>query len=211
MSLSRDVSRRELLRGLRAVGTAGALILVAGAAASCSDPDSIGEQAKRGEDRGFIAGDGTIEQLPAAQRGEPLDLSGKLLDGTPWHMSQAQGKVLVVNVWGSWCEPCQAEAPHLIAAAKKLTAAHDDVVFLGIDIAESPETGLAGAKALGLPYPSLSDEYRSYGPRLQGKANATPTTLVLDRQGRIAARISGPFTSPTTLTTLVESVVAEQA
>ena len=88
---------------------------------------------------------------------------------------------------------------------------HQDRARAPVDVDEGPETGQAGAKALGLPYPSLTDRYRSYGPRLQGKANAIPTTLVLDRQHRIAARISGPFTTPTTLTTLVEAVVAEPA
>lgn len=204
------LSRRDLLRGLRTAGLVGALGLSVGATAACSDGNSIGEQARRGDDKGFIAGDGTIEQVAPDARAEPLDLSGTLLDGSPWQMSQAAGKVLVVNVWGSWCEPCLAEAPHLVAAAKSLTARHQDVAFLGIDL-EAPDTGAAAAKALGFPYPSLSDENRSYGPRLQGKANATPTTLVLDRQHRIAARISGPFSTPTTLTTLVEAVVAEQA
>lgn len=202
------VSRRALLRS--GLGGLAALALVP-ALGACTDDNSVSEQAKRGDDVGFIAGDGSIEQVGAEQRGAPVELSGTLLDGTPWVISQVAGQVLVLNVWGSWCEPCVAEAPQLVEAAKKLTRAHKDVTFLGIDVAESPETGAAGAKALGLPYPSLSDQYRALGPVLQNKATATPTTLVLDRQHRIAARISGPISSPTTLTTLVESVAAEQA
>lgn len=203
--VSGGLSRRGLLRG--ALGAAGAVGLALTAA--CSDAGSVSEQAKRGDDKGFIAGDGTIEQLGADQRGAPVQLSGNLLDGTPWQISQAAGRVLVLNVWGSWCEPCVAEAPVLVAASKQLTTAHDDVEFLGINVGESPQTGAAGAKALGLPYPSLSDQYRGLGPALQNKATATPTTLVLDREARIAARISGEIPSATTLTTIVESVVAE--
>ncbi|GAB96467.1 thiol-disulfide isomerase/thioredoxin [Kineosphaera limosa] len=206
--LGGSFSRRQLLRGV-ALSAAG-LGLAAGAAA-CTDPNSVSEQARRGDDKGFIAGDGTIEQLAPEQRGAPVELSGKLLDGTPWSMADAANTVLVLNVWGSWCEPCVAEAPELVQAADSLTAAHKDVRFLGINVGESPQTGAAGARALQLPYPSLSDEYRGLGPALQNKASATPTTLVLDRAHRIAARISGPITSPATLTNLVESVVAEGA
>ncbi len=199
------LSRRQLLRG--GVGLA-ALTL---AAAGCADENSVGEQARRGGDTGFIAGDGTIEQLPADRRAEPVALSGTLLDGTPWSIDQVGAAVLVLNVWGSWCEPCVAESPVLVKAADTLTAAHQDVTFLGINVEESAQTGAAGAQALKLPYPSLSDQYRALGPALQNKAPATPTTLVLDRTHRIAARISGPITSPATLTNLVESVVAEKA
>ncbi|MDO5711181.1 MAG: TlpA disulfide reductase family protein [Micrococcales bacterium] len=204
------LSRRELLARARAAGLVSVLAVSLGTTAACADGNSVAEQAKRGDDKGFIAGDGTIEQIAADRRGAPLDLSGTLLDGTPWQMSQAVGKVLVVNVWGSWCEPCLAEAPHLVAAAKTLTGKHADVAFLGIDL-EAPQTGAAAAKTLGLPYPSLNDENRGYGPRLQNKATSTPTTLVLDRLGRIAARISGEIKTPTTLVALVESVVAERA
>ena len=204
--MSGGLSRRGLLRG--ALGAAGAVGLALTAA--CSDAGSVSEQAKRGDDKGFIAGDGTIEQLGADQRGAPVQLSGNLLDGTPWQISQAAGRVLVLNVWGSWCEPCVAEAPVLVAAAKQLTTAHDDVEFLGINVGESPQTGAAGAKALGLPYPSLSDQYRRLGPALQNKATATPTTLVLDAQGRVAARILG-IADRSVLETLLEDTVAEAA
>lgn len=206
MSLSSvPVSRPRLLRA------AAATLALGLALGACSDPNSVSEQAKRGDDKGFIAGDGTIEQLSREQRAEPVQLSGTLLDGTGWQMSQVSGKVVVLNVWGSWCEPCVAEAPDVVAAQQQLTGAHEDVTFLGINVGESAQTGAAGAQALGLPYPSISDQYRTLGPALQNKATATPTTLVLDRQSRIAARISGEIPSATTLTNLVNTVVAEGA
>lgn len=195
--------RRRLLR------TAAAVLALGMTMGACTDPNSVSEQAKRGDDKGFIAGDGMIEQLAPEQRAEPVQLSGTLLDGTPWQISQAADKVVVLNVWGSWCEPCVAEAPDLVTSQKQLAKEHKDVTFLGINVGESAQTGAAGAQALGLPYPSLSDQYRTLGPALQNKATATPTTLVLDRQSRIAARISGEIPSATTLTNIVETVASE--
>lgn len=205
MAVRSALARRQVLRGAAA---ALALGLTLGA---CADPNSVSEQAKRGDDKGFIAGDGTIEQLNPDQRAAPLHLSGTLLDGSPWQISQTAGKVVVLNVWGSWCEPCVAETPDLLAARKQLMQEHRDVTFLGINVGESPQTGAAGAQALGLPYPSLSDQYRTLGPALQNKATATPTTLVLDRASRIAARISGEIPSAATLTGVVTTVAAEGA
>ena len=140
---------------------------------------------------------------------DPLRAGTTLLDGTPWQISQAADKVVVLNVWGSWCEPCVAEAPDLVTSQKQLAKEHKDVTFLGINVGESAQTGAAGAQALGLPYPSLSDQYRTLGPALQNKATAKPTPLVLDRQSRIAARISGEIPSATTLTNIVETVASE--
>ena len=84
------------------------------------------------------------------------------------------------------------------------------VAFVGIDTMESPDTGLAFLKAKGVTYPSISDQASQGAPTLalQGKAPATPTTLVLDRQGRVAARVLGPITE-VTLRTLVDAVLAE--
>ena len=196
------------LRSRRWLATAAAALLLLPALASCGG-DTIADQARDGSGKGYVAGDGTVALYPADRRREPLELSGTTLQGTPWSMSDAAGKVLVVNLWGSWCAPCEQEAPHLVAAAKSLTSARKDVAFLGINVAESPETGAAAARRLRLPFPSLTDRNRSLGPALQNQADATPTTLVLDRQGRIAGRIVGAMTSATTLVAVVDDVVAE--
>ena len=84
------------------------------------------------------------------------------------------------------------------------------VVFVGIDTMEAPETGLAFLRAKGVTFPSINDQANQGAPvlALQGKAPATPTTLVLDRQGRVAARVLGP-TSEVTVRALVDAVLAE--
>ena len=119
------------------------------------------------------------------------------------NVTDQRGTVVVLNVWGSWCQPCQAEAPILEEAHAKY--ANDPTVqFMGINVGESAETGKAAGEAWGLGYPSLTDPDRVLASSLDGLANATPTTLVLDEQGRVAARISGAVTSTSTLTALID-------
>lgn len=180
---------------------------------ACStDASSVAEQAKAGDGKGYVAGDGTVEQLDPARRGTPIALSGTTVEGAPWSMSaDAPGKVVVVNVWGSWCPPCVEEQPQLQQVWAGLQSAHAPVAFIGIDTLEGPETGLAFMRANNVTYPSLSNPASKGQPMLalQGKASATPSTLVLDPQGRIAARVLGQTTAGT-LRAIVDDVLAEQ-
>ena len=193
----------------RLAGGAVALALLAGVAGCSQDPNSVAAQAKAGDQKGYVSGDGAVETIPEDDRGEPVELSGKLLDGSPWDSASARGEALVLNVWGSWCAPCVAEAPDLQKVWADLQADSAPVRFMGIDFREDPARGAAFAKKAGITYPSLSDE-ASGGTlilALQGKAPTVPTTLVLDTEGRIAARVSGPV-SASTLRGLVDDVVA---
>jgi thiol-disulfide isomerase/thioredoxin len=201
-----ELDRRTALRW-GAVAMAGGLALFT--AACSSDPNSVEAQARSGDRKGYVAGDGSIEQLAPAQRGTPVNLLGTTLEGHDWSLKGKDGAVVVVNVWGSWCPPCIEETPALQKAWEKVKADGKDVVFVGMDKLESPETGLAFLKANGVTYPSLA--YDGGVPLLafEGKASATPTTFVLDAEGRIAARVSGPVTTATLLA-LVDDVLAEQ-
>lgn len=199
--MSRTPSRRAAL---------GAAALVALVLAGCSsDPNSIAAQAKAGDQKGYISGDGAVETIPAADRLEPVTMDGQLLDGTAWDITSTRGQVLVLNVWGSWCAPCVAEAPDLQKAWEEQQAKKAPVQFMGIDFREEAERGAAFVDKAGITYPSLSDKPGLLILRLQGKAPTTPSTLVLDREGRIAARVNGPVDA-TTLTGLVDDVVAEK-
>jgi thiol-disulfide isomerase/thioredoxin len=122
------------------------------------------------------------------------------------------GAVVVLNVWGSWCGPCVAEAPELEKAWTQLPQQGQPVQFVGLDFKEGPEAGLAFQRRYGVSYPSL----RFDGGRpvqglqgLQGKAPTVPTTLVLDGSRRIAGRILGQ-TNAATLTGLVADVLAQE-
>ncbi|GAB3072172.1 TlpA family protein disulfide reductase [Phycicoccus sp. Root101] len=184
-------------------------VLALSLAACSQDPNSIAAQAKSGNRQGYISGDGTVEAIPVAQRNKPVVLSGKTLDDQSWSVAAQAGKVVVLNVWASWCPPCEKEAPELKDAAEKVAAASKPVVFMGINTRDNPDSGRATAKRQGIPYPSLDDQDGRMILALQGKAPTPPVTLVLDPTGRIAARVVGEVTS-STLTGLVDDVLAEK-
>jgi thiol-disulfide isomerase/thioredoxin len=193
-------------RGWTVAGLAVALAFGLGACSSGSD--SISAQAKQGSGKGYVAGDGTIEQIAPAHRTTEIAVSGTTLDGAALDTADWRGKVVVVNTWGSWCPPCNAEAPDLQRTWASMKG--KDVEFLGVDLRDSPETGLAFQRRFELTYPSLRWDGGSVLLQMKGKATATPTTLVLDRVGRLAGRISGRADA-STLRGMVENVLAESA
>jgi thiol-disulfide isomerase/thioredoxin len=197
--------RRQKLTALLAM-----LTLSAGVSACSSDAGSIAAQARSGDGKGFVSGDGTIERLGLDQRLTPLTLSGTTLQGAPWKVADAADKVLVLNVWGSWCGPCVAEMPHLQQVWSQMSTAGRPVQFMGINYRDGAETAKAFLRANKVTYPSLEDDGGRTLLALRGKANTTPTTLVLDRRGRIAARVSGPV-SAATLSGLVKDVLGESS
>lgn len=172
-----------------------------GSVAGCSTLEGTG-------DKGYTSGSGRITEIPAADRDEPVRLAGTRLDGADLALESLRGKVVVVNVWGSWCAPCRKEAPLLTAAANELTG--EDVAFLGIDIRETSEANAqAFERTFDTPYPSIFDPKGTALLAFDGQIppNAIPTTLVLDREGRVAARVLGEIPSETTLRNIVEKIV----
>src|SRR5450759_2785487 len=185
-------------------------VVCLGVSACGSDANSIAAQARSGDGKGYVSGDGSIERLAPDKRSSPLTVSGTTFQGTPWKVADARDHVLVLNVWGQWCGPCVAEMPHLQQVWSQLSAAGKPVQFMGINYRDGVETAKAFLRANKVTYPSLQDDGGGTLLALRGKANTTPTTLVLDRQGRIAARVSGPVTAAT-LSGLVNDVVGESA
>ncbi len=203
--------RVPALRHLAVGALAAALLVGAGTVAVASlsqDPDSVAAQAKAGDRKGYVSGDGSVESIAPADRGEPVTLEGSLLDGSSWDIASTRGAPLVINVWGSWCAPCVAEAPDLQQAWEEIGSGDTGAAMVGIDFREDPARGAAFMRKAGLTYPSLSDESGLLIVQLQGKAATVPTTLVLDAQGRIGARVSGSVDA-STLTGLVDDVAAE--
>jgi len=195
-------------RGRKLAALLAMLTLSIAVSACSSDAGSIAAQARSGDGKGFVSGDGTIERLGLDQRSAPLTLSGTTLAGAPWKVADAADKILVLNVWGSWCGPCVAEMPHLQQVWSQLSTAGRPVQFMGVNYRDGAETARAFLRANKVTYPSLEDDGGRTLLALRGKANTTPTTLVLDRRGRIAARVSGPV-SAATLSGLVKDVLGE--
>ncbi|MBI4941578.1 MAG: TlpA family protein disulfide reductase [Actinobacteria bacterium] len=190
-------------RGARRRTALAAVLLAATALTACSSSGTAD-----GSGKGFVSGDGTITVLPATKRPDPVALAGTTLEGSDLDLTSLRGKVVVLNVWGSWCPPCRKEAPDLEQAYKDLQGS--GVQFVGVNVNEqSASQAVAYQKKFGITYPSFADDGGKSLLALRGAvaANAIPSTLVLDTEGRIAVRISGP-TTRTTLVDLVEDVVA---
>lgn len=156
--------------------------------------------------QGFVSGNGTIKTLPAADRKTPGAVSGQSLDGKPLSLADYRGKVVVVNVWGSWCGPCRAEAPMLADAARAL--AGKGVRFLGINSRNMEKAGpQAFVRRYRVPYPSIYDPDGRTLLAFRGTLppNAIPSTVVIDRKGRVAASVLGQI-DKTTLYDLVDEV-----
>lgn len=150
----------------------------------------------------FVSGNGSVTFIEPSGRDLAPALSGMTLTGENY--SFAIGQVGVVNVWASWCSPCRAEAPTLVALAKK----YSDVPFIGILTRDNPATAQAFVRRFGLLYPTLIDDSILIGFGSSLPANAIPTTVVIDKFGKVAGRILGEVTVAT-LSQLIEKVRAE--
>jgi thiol-disulfide isomerase/thioredoxin len=169
--------------------------LMALALSSCGGGSSIAEES-------FVSGNGSVSYIKPSDRIAAPALSGMTLSGKNYTFNV--GQVAVVNVWASWCAPCRAEAPTLAALSEKYT----DVAFMGILTRDNPVNAEAFARRFALPYPTLIDDSVLIGFRKSLPANAIPSTVLIDKQGDVAARISGEVTFAS-LSELIEKVSAE--
>jgi thiol-disulfide isomerase/thioredoxin len=150
----------------------------------------------------YVSGNGSVSYIKQADRIPAPRLSGMTLTGKNY--TYDVGKVAVVNVWASWCAPCRAEAPTLAALSEK----YSDVAFIGILTRDNPVNAEAFTRRFALPYPTLIDDSVLIGFRKSLPANAIPSTVLIDKNGDVAARISGEVTVAS-LSELIEKVSAE--
>ena len=158
--------------------------------------------AKQVATKSYVAGNGTVTFIESKDRKTAPVLTGMTLDGE--NLQVPHGGIVVVNVWASWCAPCRAEAPTLAALAKK----YQGVVFVGVLTRDSEVAARAFEKRFQIPYPTLVDDSVLLGFRDTLSANAIPSTIVIDKQGLVAARISGQITVAS-LSDLIEKIHAE--
>ena len=151
--------------------------------------------------------DGNPNAVLYAAGHRPLapDFTGTTLTGSRLSFSSYRGRVVVVNFWGSWCVPCREEAPALAAAAQRY--APSGVAFLGVDVRDTTASAEAFARSFGITYPSVSDSSSQITLDFTAAVPiaGTPTTLVIDRTGRIAGAVFGQATYAE-LTTLLSVV-----
>jgi thiol-disulfide isomerase/thioredoxin len=160
-------------------------------------------------DKGYITGAGEITQVAPAERGEPVELTGEDLDGDRMSLTELRGEVAVVNVWWSACPPCRTEMPHLVDAAEETSK---DAAFVGINIRDSSvDQAKAFVRTFDVPWPSFYDPSGEALLPFAGRLSprSIPSTVVLDRDGRIAATVIGAIPSEQTLVDIVEQVASE--
>ncbi|WP_036922416.1 TlpA family protein disulfide reductase [Propionicicella superfundia] len=177
----------------RAVAAVAAAVLLAGCG---STPTAEG---------GYVSGDGSLTRIAVSQRQAAPILTGIDLDGKPLDSSAFTGKVIVYNVWGSWCAPCRKEAPALAAAAERTAGTAQ---FLGIntrDLDRGPAQAFVRAQGIGFPsfYDPQGELLLNFGSQVS--PSAIPTTIVVDAEGRLAARVLGEVTE-TTIVGLVTEI-----
>lgn len=163
----------------------------------------------RGTKTSGIAGADTGLTRYSSDRPAAPPLKGTTLDGAPFDSATLRGKVVVINTWGSWCSPCRAEGPDLVRVARE--AESRPVRFVGIDTRDNAAAARAFVRSFKVPYPSVVDTdglvLLAFNKLLP--ISAVPSTLVLDRDGRVAARVIGRV-DYATLRGLVDDAVAER-
>ena len=150
----------------------------------------------------FVSGDGSTTYIKVSDRKIAPAITGMTLSGSNY--TYQKDRVAVVNVWASWCSPCRAEEPTLAAMAQK----YSDVNFVGILTRDNPVNAEAFIRKQQSPYPTLIDDSVLIGFSKSLPANAIPTTLVIDKNGLVAGRISGVVTIAS-LSELLDTVEKE--
>lgn len=172
-----------------------------------SESDNLAQQANEGGNKGYVAGDGSVSEYAPGERGEPVEFEAKMFDGSTVSAEDLRGETTVLNFWYAGCAPCRAEAPDLVSLAEDYEG---DAQFMGVNLRDQQATSEAFERTFEIPYPSASDlngevllALSDYVP-----PQAVPTTLVLDSEGRVAARVLGKA-DHSTLNALIKDTVAE--
>lgn len=192
-------------RALRRPSAAVGAVLALGLLGACGAQDSgAGDVVGQG----FVSGDGSVKQWDPADREDPVTVEGTSFEGDAVSSADWLGDVVVVNTWYAGCAPCRAEAPDLVALADE--RADDGVRVLGINTEDEAGAATSFQRTFDVPYPSIEDRSGQVVARLSGVVplQAVPSTVVLDAEGRVAARVIGQAEG-STLDAIVDEVLAE--
>ena len=159
----------------------------------------------------YIGGSTQAVYYTPGHRATAPDFSGTTLTGSRMSLSSSRaGRVVVLTFWGSWCVPCREEAPMLAALSARYRNA--GVVFLGVDEQDTPASARAFEASFGVGYPSVNDsgsqvtlDFSSVVP-----ISGTPTTVVIDRSGRVGGAIFGSA-NYTELSTILNRLTGREA
>lgn len=147
------------------------------------------------------------DQVASDEREPAPRIAGTTLTGDPFDVADLRGSVVVVNAWASWCEPCRIEAADFAALSAGADPA--DVAVVGLNVTDEPAAAAAFVAEFDLPYPSIVDTDGAILRTIPGvPPSSLPSTVILDREGRIAARIIGG-TDALELGTLIGQILEE--
>lgn len=198
----RFLNRRTLLRSMV---LAAAVVPLA----ACSvKEDDLTKQARSGDNKNYIAGDGAVQEYNVEKRTDPIDIKATTYQGTNIDVAAFQGKPVVMNFWYAACAPCRIEAPHLRELSEEFG---DDVAFIGVNVRDEADAAKAFERSFEIPYESVQDTggaiqlaMTKYVP-----LQAVPSTVVLDRNGRVRARVVGSI-EKSTLKALISTALTEK-
>jgi peroxiredoxin len=207
---TRNFSLRARRRS-RALTSFAAIVVASAVLAGCAS-DPLAEQYADGTDTNYISGDGVYKEFAPDERDEPVSFEGVSDEGAPISSEDYAGEVFVVNFWYAGCPPCRAEAADLQQLS--VDNAEAGVSFLGVNTYDQEATSQAFTRKFQVTYPSIldaNDVAVQFAFAETVAPNAVPTTLVLDREGRVAARWSGLLSEPSILQSMIDRVVAEES
>lgn len=174
----------------------------------CSAPDQLAIDYGAGGNQNYVAGDGSILEIAAENRGAPIVFNGVDEAGIDVSSDDYRGQALVVNFWAGYCAPCRAEAPDLEKLSQKWS--DKGAQFIGVNTYDEAGAILAFARNYGVTYRSVVDVH-SGATQLAFAGtvapSALPTTIVLDAKGRVAARVLGQIESASILDAIIKRVV----
>lgn len=193
--------RARATSGIVALVSLGLVLSACSQESGATSPDDVVGQ-------GYVSGDGSVKTWEVSDRDEPVVLTGSDFEGGAVDTSQWLGDVVVINTWYAACAPCRAEAPDLVALAND--RGPEGVHLLGINSTDDAGAALAFERTFEVPYPSIEDTRGEAIATLEGSVplQAVPTTVVLDREGRVAARVIGRAEG-STLGAIVDDLLAE--
>lgn len=197
--------RGKTFRVVQWIVAVGIVIGLVAALAGCA-PEESGAGDVVGQ--GYVSGDGSVQTYDVGDRKGPVAIEGTDFEGNDVDTADWAGSVVVVNTWYASCAPCRAEAPDLVDLAES----KDGVQFLGINTEDDAGAAQAFQRTFEVPYPSIEDRTGAVIAGLSGVVplQAVPSTVILDQEGNVAARVVGQAEG-STLEALIDDVLAEAA